>query len=182
MRAAELHIYDPTPRYIDTMFFPSEDNVEKLKNYIYKTKKILKICVFNFTNNQLRNAVLDVWDTGAEVKIITDDETMKNRGNDIQFLVDKGIPVRTDNSERNHMHNKYIVVDNKFVVTGSFNWTVQAVDSNQENLLVVDHPYYIHQYDENFEDLWDEFEAQQCEASGKSYNKREKKRTQNLKS
>ena len=99
VRAVEKHIYDPTPRYIDTMFFPSEDNVEKLKNYLYKCKKCLKICIFNFTNNQLRNAVLDVWDTGAEVFIITDDETMKNRGNDIQFLVDKGIPVRTDNSE-----------------------------------------------------------------------------------
>ena len=55
------------------------------------------------------------------------------------------------------MHNKYMVVDTAFVMTGSFNWTFQAGASNQENLLVVDHPFYIERYTTNFEELWTQF-------------------------
>ena len=31
------------------------------------------------------------------------------------------------------MHNKFMVVDSVFLITGSFNWTFQAAKSNQEN-------------------------------------------------
>lgn len=52
------------------------------------------------------------------------------------------------------MHDKFMVVDGKFVLTGSFNWTFQAGSSNQENVLVVDHPYYCEKYSKEFDTLW----------------------------
>jgi len=72
-------------------------------------------------------------------------------------LADAGIPVRTDDDERAHMHNKFMVVDREFLLTGSFNWTFQAGSSNQENLLVVDHPFYIERYYREFQNLWTQF-------------------------
>ena len=56
------------------------------------------------------------------------------------------------------MHNKFVIVDEAFVMTGSFNWTYQAAKSNQENLLVVDNEYYIEKYTTEFERLWKSFE------------------------
>lgn len=91
-------------------------------------------------------------------------------------MADKGIPCRTDDSERNHMHNKFVVVDNSFVITGSFNWTVQAGGANQENLLVVDHPYYVQAYKEEFEKLWKEFSVNCVDASKKQSAGRDRKR------
>ena len=82
---------------------------------------------------------------------------MTNKGNDCQSLADAGIPVRTDSATEYHMHNKFMIVDNVFVMTGSFNWTFQAGKSNQENLLVVDHPFYLERYNAEFEKLWTEF-------------------------
>lgn len=55
------------------------------------------------------------------------------------------------------MHNKFVVVDDTHLITGSFNWTVQAGKSNQENILVVDNPYYIEKYNTEFEGLWKQF-------------------------
>ena len=55
------------------------------------------------------------------------------------------------------MHNKFVIIDDTFLITGSFNWTVQAGKSNQENILVVDHPYYIEKYTTEFENLWKQF-------------------------
>lgn len=55
------------------------------------------------------------------------------------------------------MHNKFAIIDDTHLVTGSFNWTVQAGKSNQENILVVDNPYYIEKYNVEFENLWKTF-------------------------
>ena len=159
----ELDLYRPKPRYIDAFFFPNMDNVHKLVRYISMAKKTLLICVFNLTNDDLAEAVKERFKAGVDVRIITDDECMKNKGNDCQHLADVGIPVRTDDSERNHMHNKFMVVDSDFLLTGSFNWTFQAGSSNQENLLVVDHPFYIERYVTEFDKLWVQFDKNEVE-------------------
>ena len=153
-------LYRPKPRYIDAFFFPNKDNVFKLERYIKMAKKSLLICVFNFTNDVLAKAVKHVHSQGVDVRVITDDETMTNKGNDCQELADAGIPVRTDNAEQYHMHNKFMLVDGQFLLTGSFNWTFQAGANNQENLLVVDHPFYIERYTTEFEKLWTNFADQ----------------------
>lgn len=145
------------------MFFPSEPNVLKLVDYIKRAKRTLKICVFNFTNNELAAAVLDRHKNGVDVQIITDDECIKNKGSDVNYLVNNGVQARTDASERNHMHNKFAVVDGIFLITGSFNWTGQAGSSNQENILVVDNPYYLEKYTAEFNKLWIEFSDQEVE-------------------
>jgi cardiolipin hydrolase len=153
----EEDLMRPKPRYIDAFFFPNRANVNKLERYIKMAKKSLMICVFNLTNDVLADAVKYVHEQGVSVRVITDDECMTNKGNDCQALADAGIPVRTDNATQYHMHNKFMVVDGVFLLTGSFNWTFQAGSSNQENLLVVDHPFYIERYTTEFEKLWTEF-------------------------
>ena len=90
VKVVERELYDPTPRYIDCLFFPDPTNqgVIKICDYISKAVKTLKICVFNFTNFDIRNAVIDAHKRGVAVQIITDDECMKNLGSDIQWLAD----------------------------------------------------------------------------------------------
>merc|ERR1711879_710615 len=58
---------------------------------------------------------------------------------------------------------KFMVVDDEFLMTGSFNWTFQAGKSNQENLLVVDHPFYVKKYVQEFEKLWKQFDKNEVE-------------------
>ena len=114
--------------------------------------------MFNITNDDLCNALLDRWEAGVDIKIISDDECSTNKGSDIQRLADAGIPVRTDDAPTYHMHDKFMIVDGSFVLTGSFNWTFQAGSHNQENVLVVDHPYYCEKYASEFSKLWVEFD------------------------
>ena len=66
------------------------------------------------------------------------------------------------------MHNKFMIVDSAFVLTGSFNWTFQATANNQENLLVVDHPFYIERYTTEFEKLWTDFADNEVAAQEKA--------------
>jgi len=62
------------------------------------------------------------------------------------------------------MHNKFMIVDKKFLVTGSFNWTFQAGKSNQENVIVLDGDYYIDKYVQEFNKLWAQFAANKVDA------------------
>lgn len=160
---AQFELLRPKPAYLDAMFFPNERNVDRLCSYLRKAKRSLNICVFNFTNNDLSGTVRDLHFAGVKVRIITDDECVKNRGSDVDYLRSKGIPVVTDTEERFHMHNKFVLVDRSILITGSFNWTVQAAQNNQENIVVLSDSYLIDKYTTEFNRLWKEFSGNQSE-------------------
>ncbi len=61
------------------------------------------------------------------------------------------------------MHNKYMIVDSLFLITGSFNWTFQAGKNNQENLVVIDGKYFIDKYNLEFNKLWAQFSGNELE-------------------
>lgn len=154
----EEDLYRPKPRYMDAFFFPNKANISRIVKYISMAKKTLHLCVFNITNDDLAKAVIERHNAGVEVKVISDDECATNKGSDIQKLADAGIEVRTDSAPEYHMHDKFMVVDGIFVLTGSFNWTFQACSSNQENVCIIDHPYYCEKYSTEHKKLWLSFE------------------------
>jgi phosphatidylserine/phosphatidylglycerophosphate/cardiolipin synthase-like enzyme len=52
------------------------------------------------------------------------------------------------------MHHKFIVVDDRLVGTGSFNWTREAECCNWENLVVLDDPAVARAFEAEFQRLW----------------------------
>mmetsp|Transcript_40703 Transcript_40703/g.62125 ORF Transcript_40703/g.62125 Transcript_40703/m.62125 type:complete len:147 (+) Transcript_40703:226-666(+) len=130
VRELETSLYRPQPRYQDAFFFPSLPNVKKIVKYISMARKSIDLAIFSFTNDDLANEILAAHKRGVKVRIITDDEAMKGKGADTQRMADAGIPCRTDSEEQYHMHNKFMVVDQTFLITGSFNWTFQAGKGN----------------------------------------------------
>lgn len=68
------------------------------------------------------------------------------------------------------MHHKYVVIDDQYIATGSFNWTQAAVMKNNENLLLIRQPRIAKLYAENFEQLWTEFQSTQLTLSQLSSN------------
>lgn len=159
----ELDLYRPQPRFQDAFFFPNVANIKKMVNYIKMAKKSIDLAIFSFTNDDLADAIIDAHQRGVTVRIVTDDEAMKGKGADAQRCSDAGIPVRTDSEVNYHMHNKFMVVDSMFLITGSFNWTFQAGKSNQENVVVVDGEYYINKYNQEFNNLWSQFADNELE-------------------
>jgi len=55
------------------------------------------------------------------------------------------------------MHNKFVVIDNKIAMTGSFNWTVQGSHGNYENVAIFSNKKLVQQYAAKFEQLWLDF-------------------------
>jgi len=122
-----------------------ETSLVRLLRLLNGARSTLDVCVFTITANEIRDALLDAHRRGVRVRIISDDEQMWSQGSDVRDLMRAGIPTKTDSSEC-HMHHKVAIIDGAKVLTGSFNWTRQAVIGNQENICVMHSPAIVAQY------------------------------------
>jgi len=126
-------------------------------NILRTCKKTLDIAIYTLTNERIFAAIEEVYKRGVKVRIITDDECCKMAGSEIARCAAIGIPTKTDDSARANMHHKFAVIDNSVVITGSFNWTNQAVKINQENILFYENKELAAKYTEEYNRLWNLF-------------------------
>jgi phosphatidylserine/phosphatidylglycerophosphate/cardiolipin synthase-like enzyme len=151
--------YQVKPSVLECHFFPSEENEVLVVNMIRTCKKTLDIAIFTLTNDKITAGILEAQERGVKVRIIADDECCKMMGSDVVRLAAKGIDCKTDSDVKAHMHHKFAILDESVVITGSFNWTVQAVKQNQENILFYENREIAKLYIEEYNRLWDEFTA-----------------------
>jgi len=72
----------------------------------------------------------------VDVVVLLDKSQQTARYSSATFLYNAGIDTRVDDSHA-IAHNKVIIVDGATVLTGSFNFSRAAEESNAENLLIV---------------------------------------------
>jgi hypothetical protein len=63
------------------------------------------------------------------------------------------VPVRRDGNS-SFMHSKVIVVDERYVITGSLNFSTNAETSNDENVIIIDNPEIARLYLQDFDRIW----------------------------
>jgi phosphatidylserine/phosphatidylglycerophosphate/cardiolipin synthase-like enzyme len=73
---------------------------------------------------------------GVKVEVILDKSQRTQSYSSATFLFNAGIPTRID-AQHSIAHNKVMIIDGKTVITGSFNFTKAAEESNAENLLII---------------------------------------------
>ena len=151
--------YKPKPSICEVYFFPNSKNEKFLIEMIRTCMKSLNVAIFSLTRDNFAKAIIEVFKKGVKVRVIADDECVKNYGSDVYKLAAAGIPCKTDSSAQFHMHNKYAIIDESVIVTGSFNWTSQAINNNQENLLFYEDKDIAEKYTKEFNKLWDSFSA-----------------------
>jgi len=113
----------------------------------------IDICVFTISADHISRALLDAHQRKVKLRIITDDDKSHDMGSDIDLFVEKGIPVKMDNSP-SHMHHKFAIFDQVTMINGSFNWTRSASMNNNEDIIVNSIPELIRAYSQRFEQLW----------------------------
>ena len=167
--------FKPKPIICECYFFPNPSNEQRVVNMFRTCKKTLDIAIFTFTRDSIAQAILDAHQRGLKVRCIGDDGNSKVKGSDVRLLASVGIPCKTDNNIRFHMHNKMAIIDNSVVITGSFNWTNQAINKNQDNILFIEDKNIANQYTEYFNKVWDSFQTVITKEDAKKYLEEEKK-------
>lgn len=134
-------------------FSPENSGQEELEKLLLNATKAIWACVFTISDNDLAKALIDRHSMGLDVKVITDNDKMLDKGSDIYEMKDAGIPVVIDDT-RHHMHHKFAIVDYETLVNGSYNWTRSADEYNHENLIVTKDEALVSGFTTEFKRLW----------------------------
>lgn len=136
-------------------FSPGDECVAAIRRFIGQTAHHLDVCVFTVADDRLTQALLAAHRRGVQVRLLTDNDKLLDRGSDVRELHQAGVPVRVDETAY-HMHHKFAVADHRAVLTGSYNWTRSAAQYNLENLLITNDPAVVQPYDQEFDRLWEQ--------------------------
>jgi len=146
---------DASPKTISSAHFsPGNSCRNKIISLINGSKDKLDICVFTISDNRITESIIKAHKRGIELAVISDNDKANDRGSDIERLTSNGINVILDNSSY-HMHHKFMIVDEKILLSGSFNWTRSASEYNEENLSVTYDKELVVLYGKEFKSLRD---------------------------
>jgi cardiolipin hydrolase len=136
-------------------FSPGDDCRHAIVGQLRACRQRADICVFTLSDDRISDEVLAAHRRGVAVRLITDNEKAFDRGSDVIGLRDAGVPVRVDQSAA-HMHHKYALFDQRWLLNGSYNWTRAAATENEENLVLCNDPSLLRQFGQAFETLWNQ--------------------------
>jgi len=137
-------------------FSPSPEAIALVQSTINQADHCIDLAAYSFTSYKIADALIEAKQRGVEVRVLLDKGQGKRHYRAIKDLQEAGIQIRI-NRHYAIMHDKYLIVDDKTVETGSFNYTTGAEKRNAENVIVVKNNKKLAQeYMENWQKLWNE--------------------------
>lgn len=132
-----------------------------IESLIRESATSLDAAIYRFNNPRLALALAEAVRRGARLRLILDG--IKYQADPVarSLCTENHLPFRLSHGARgpsSKMHHKFAILDNRVVLTGSYNWTMESDKENYENLLIVRGPVVIRKYREEFEALWKEAE------------------------
>jgi hypothetical protein len=122
---------------------------------IHSANTHISVAVCWFTNQELFDLLCEKLKNGVTIElIILDDYTNANPfGCDFSKFLTLGGQLYLSSVEK-PMHNKYCIIDNNILITGSYNWTYFAETKNQENVVLFENAStVVNEYKADFERL-----------------------------
>lgn len=114
------------------------------------------VAAYTFTSKPIAEALLSAHRRGVSVYLVVDAKSNGQRYTATTYLANHGVLVRLNESYA-IMHHKFMLIDEKQVQTGSFNYSSAAAIRNAENVLVINELYELaEQYLNEWHKLWDE--------------------------
>ena len=123
---------------VENAFSPGVGAEALVLKVIASAKSTIRLAAYSFTSPKVVQALLHAKKRGVDVRVVVDDRGNRSKASvsAMNILLGAAIPVRTNSKYAIH-HDKYVIVDEIHVQTGSFNYSKAAAKSNSENVLVV---------------------------------------------
>ncbi len=117
------------------VYFSLYDDPEAvIIEHLKRAELSIHIAMYYLTDSQISQEVVNAKNRGVELKIYLDSSQIDDKYSKSRFFINEGIKNIRISSNSNLMHNKFAIIDNNIVLTGSYNWTASASERNDENL------------------------------------------------
>lgn len=130
--------------------------IEDTVSAIREADREIAALVYKFDESSILKALRHAAKKGVRIRIVADREAGKERGSLLKKARKAGAEIRVLRRRRGKLHAKFLVVDERDVLFGSFNWTQSAAEENVELLVVQRDPATVKQFLEIFEETWQE--------------------------
>jgi phosphatidylserine/phosphatidylglycerophosphate/cardiolipin synthase-like enzyme len=117
-------------------FSPRGGCTDAIIEEIDQARSEILVQAYSFTSAPLAKSLLKAYKRGVKVEVILDKSQKTARYSSATFLSNARIPTFIDYSHA-IAHNKIMIIDRQVVITGSFNFTKAAEESNAENLITL---------------------------------------------
>jgi phosphatidylserine/phosphatidylglycerophosphate/cardiolipin synthase-like enzyme len=134
-------------------FCPADDCARRVIERIDGAESTIVAAVFTFSHDGIKEALgRAATERGVKVWVVVEEAQLY--AGVASYLRARGVGFRVDGNPQ-LMHDKFVVVDERTVGTGSFNYTVQADTQNDENLVFFESTDLAARYFDEFQRLWD---------------------------
>ncbi len=149
---------------VEVYFSPGGGIEDLIIGRIKEAREKIDVAMYAFTSKEIAWALIRAGKRGVKARVILDGSFINNEYSKGGLLYDRGIDVRVDGNSLKEkgrisgkLHHKFAVIDNKIVITGSYNWTASAERRNRENLLVFSKfSSLVNKYSHEFDKIWKE--------------------------
>lgn len=156
------HLVTPDGYIKKVLFAPKDPIRQTLIDLIDLEQKGIKIAMYTFTDLAIAQALIRAHQRNIPIEIVVDPTEAKSKYSKMPMLCEKKVAVLVFPRNKKEffstkMHNKFSLFRNiarrPIVCTGSYNFTDSASKRNQENILIMDDPEIIEQYQTEFQEL-----------------------------
>ena len=139
---------------IEAYFSPQDGTLEHILNAVGSARESIFFLAYSFTSDRLADALIERAEAGVTVSGVFDkDQYHSNVGTEFDRLVEAGIDARLDGNPR-LMHHKVLIIDHEIVVTGSYNFSNNAENNNDENTLIIHNQDIAAEYLAEFQQIY----------------------------
>ncbi len=138
---------------IQVYFSPEDKVMDRLIPLVSSAQSNIQFMAFSFTDYPLAKAMIDRAAAGVNTAGIYEKVGSETEGAEMKTFYCAQVPVRQDGNPR-FLHDKVIILDNHIVISGSFNFSSNATQNNDENVIIIDSPQIASLYLQEFDRLW----------------------------
>jgi phosphatidylserine/phosphatidylglycerophosphate/cardiolipin synthase-like enzyme len=140
---------------VQVLFAPEDKVISRLIPLVENAQSSIHFMAFSFTHVELGAAMRARAEAGVDVRGIFETRASETEHSELSTLYCAQVPVRQDGNP-GAFHHKVIVIDEETVITGSLNFSANADQSNDENVVVITSRSIASQYLREFGRRWDE--------------------------
>ncbi len=139
---------------VDIHFSPDDHfRSSRLLPLLQQAQHTVHMLAFSFTSTAIANELLALRQQGVEVKIVVDSGQSGQLSSLYDDLLAQNMDIRRD-GQAFKMHHKVIIIDQRFIVSGSYNFSENAESRNDENAVVIDNANIAQQFEQEFQDIY----------------------------
>ena len=136
------------------LFSPKGGTSKELARLIKAAKKEIAVAAYAFSSKYLGQALSGVLKRGVKIRVLLDGDNARKAYSLDEWLTGEGIEVRLAEIKRGSLHHKFMLIDAKFLITGSYNFTNESEFRNHEAAIFTNSKTLIQSFAAEFERLW----------------------------